>query len=690
MEQAAAAAVETASPIDSSALGAPLCRVKRDQLGASTGRASDQGRGAVAPAKIRTIQSPARGARVRSTHSGLASPVIQCDYRVVEASARATPPPQTQTSTAPLLRVEVCQVDKSSVPHIADCLLRPVPPSRTLAHRCPALAAHWLRKRNGGVVPEQVDWLERAKAFFACVNCGRPRALIIRSVCHNNVQKGTLPRCRSCAGYARRKEENTLAVWLPASLNALVLTADEPRGPWELSRSHRRPLRWRCLDRPEHPSYEACVPKLGKRRTEPELPPCPTCNSLLELFPTIAREWHPQRNGDLSPAAVTAGVHTEYWWLCVRGHEWEQSVVARTSQRSGCPDCSLRHTSAPEIRLWAELAALFNSDRDCLSQLGLRGCDQVACSCLVSDVHVRHNETVAGLGRRIGRIDIVLRRANDQKPLLALEYDGAYHHRERLRDDERKSATLSRSGIFVMRVREKPLPLVGFDDLSVPPQARRHDGSPETARQVITVLLNRGALPEGSACRGRRYASQDIQLGAELASEVLSRGVAARVEPSILQSAPSLVEGWWHPTANLECRPIARPIDAPPRWFWPGPVTPECVSPDSSRPLWWVCPLGDEFPATARDLLAGRRCPVCAGKRVTRRTALWTTHPPVAGELLDKAVGWLVSHGSGRVVEWHCPCAHIWRAPVKARVLGGRCPSCHRQPAWVACPARAV
>lgn len=574
-------------------------------------------------------------------------------------------------------------MNEPPLPHIADCPREPIPPSRTVARRCPTVATLWLTARNGGVPPEQVNWLERATAFFTCVKCGRVRLLIIRSVCHNNVQRGTLPHCMSCAGFARGQEENTLAVWLPSSTQALVVTPDKPRGPWELSRWHKQPLSWRCLERPEHPTYEACVPKLGKRRTEPGLPPCPTCNSLLQLFPAIAREWHPERNGDLSPAAVTAGVNTKYWWLCVRGHEWEQSVVSRTSQHSGCPDCSLRHTSAPEIRLWAELALLFNSDCDRLSQLGLRECDEDACPCKIPDVHVRHNEAIAGLGQRMGRIDIVFRHGSDQKPLLALEYDGAYHHRDRLRADERKSATLSRSGIFVMRVREKPLPLVGLDDLSVPPQAQRRGGSPQIARQVITTFLNRGVLPPGSACRGRRYAAQDLQLGAQLANEVLTRGVATHVMPSILQAAPGLVEDWWHPTANLECRPIARPINASPRWFWQGPVTPECVSPDSSRPLWWLCPLGDEFPAAARDLLEGRRCPYCSGKRVNRRTALWTTDALVAGELLDEGVGWLVSHGSGKYVEWQCPCAYQWRAAVKARVRGSRCPSCKRQPPWV-------
>ncbi len=68
-------------------------------------------------------------------------------------------------------------------------------------------------------------------------------------------------------------------------------------------------------------------------------PPKPG-RSLANRFPYIATQWHPTRNGDLTPDRVTAGIDKKVWWRCVQGHEWEAAVHPRTSQDSGCPVCA--------------------------------------------------------------------------------------------------------------------------------------------------------------------------------------------------------------------------------------------------------------------------------------------------------------------------------------------------------------
>ncbi len=59
--------------------------------------------------------------------------------------------------------------------------------------------------------------------------------------------------------------------------------------------------------------------------------------SLVELFPLVAAQWHPTRNGDLTTDQVLAGMNAKVWWRCEDGHEWETTVNGRTSGGSGCP-----------------------------------------------------------------------------------------------------------------------------------------------------------------------------------------------------------------------------------------------------------------------------------------------------------------------------------------------------------------
>ncbi len=60
--------------------------------------------------------------------------------------------------------------------------------------------------------------------------------------------------------------------------------------------------------------------------------------SLADRFPDIAKQWHPTRNGALTPSQIMPASNTKTWWRCRDGHEWEATVAGRTSSRgSGCP-----------------------------------------------------------------------------------------------------------------------------------------------------------------------------------------------------------------------------------------------------------------------------------------------------------------------------------------------------------------
>lgn len=76
---------------------------------------------------------------------------------------------------------------------------------------------------------------------------------------------------------------------------------------------------------------------------------CPFCagkqvglsNCLATKNPELAKEWHPTKNGDLTPWDVTCGQGKKVWWLCKNNpkHEWFSAISHRNSYNEGCPYC---------------------------------------------------------------------------------------------------------------------------------------------------------------------------------------------------------------------------------------------------------------------------------------------------------------------------------------------------------------
>ena len=52
--------------------------------------------------------------------------------------------------------------------------------------------------------------------------------------------------------------------------------------------------------------------------------------------PKLASEWHPVKNGELTPFNVTTGSSRKVWWQCPTGHEWQAGVQDRV-KGNGCP-----------------------------------------------------------------------------------------------------------------------------------------------------------------------------------------------------------------------------------------------------------------------------------------------------------------------------------------------------------------
>ena len=146
-----------------------------------------------------------------------------------------------------------------------------------------------------------------------------------------------ITQCPICSGKRVVKGINDFTSLYPE----LVKEWDDEKNGCEaegLAVSSNKRVWWRCK---ENHSWEATIAVRTRGIG------CPICagqqiltgfNDLATLKPELAKEWHPTKNGGVSPTTIALNSHKKYWWLCDKGHEWETSPHNR-NYGSGCPYC---------------------------------------------------------------------------------------------------------------------------------------------------------------------------------------------------------------------------------------------------------------------------------------------------------------------------------------------------------------
>jgi hypothetical protein len=145
-------------------------------------------------------------------------------------------------------------------------------------------------------------------------------------------------------------------------------------------------------------------------------------------------------------------------------------------------------------------------------------------------------------------------------------------------------------------------------------------------------------------------------------------GRVATPETSLRARFPELARQW-HRAKNL-------------------PLTPDAVTPGSSRCVWWRCPRKRTHVWAAiisNRTGGGQGCPMCSGHVVTAETSLRSRFPEIARQWHPLRNEPLtpddVTPGSGKRIWWVCPLdrAHVWQAQVVKRTKGRGCPFCAGQ-----------
>ena len=76
--------------------------------------------------------------------------------------------------------------------------------------------------------------------------------------------------------------------------------------------------------------------------------------SLATKNPTLASQWHKEKNDPLTPYNFTPNSGQKVWWKCDKGHEWEATIDSRNSsqRKSNCPYCSQHVRQFHLLTVW--------------------------------------------------------------------------------------------------------------------------------------------------------------------------------------------------------------------------------------------------------------------------------------------------------------------------------------------------
>jgi len=367
----------------------------------------------------------------------------------------------------------------------------------------PAMA-WWDHERNEAATLQTVTVRAVRECHWVCPECG---ARFVSKV--NDMAGG--PSCPDCS--ARRSEQWTqeYARWKTTSvaqvpeLAAAWAGEEDPTtvmvvGGWHSSR-------FRCS--------QGHYPRIAPLRFLQA--GCPHCRGaqtaenkrwLADTLPEIAAQWHPDRNGKLTPSTVVWDSKRTAWWRAdCCGHEWQEPIRDRDKYaRLRCPACRtilgslawqdpglaaewspVNPVSPWHLRpyAWTEFLPHWICATDPAhvwqAPLSTRSNGGECPECRKagkSRIELSHHEAAVEIfggarsgvtvrdkafsTRRSWTTDIIVN-INDR--MLVIEYDGGYWHRApaKILVDERKSRDLLAAGHLVVRLREHGLPSLGLD-----------------------------------------------------------------------------------------------------------------------------------------------------------------------------------------------------------------------------------
>ena len=180
----------------------------------------------------------------------------------------------------------------------------------------PKLLEEWNYKKNIDISPKNITSHSGKKVWWKCKICGYE---YIKSVAEKSTYNDYCFNCESLL----LKNPDIIDEWHPTKNGTLT--------PSDVNANSKTKVWWKC----RYCGYEFLntVHRHSNHRV------CKNCMSLLYKNPKLAKEWHPTKNGSLTPDKISANNNKKVWWICKNGHEFKSNIHYRNNG-VGCPYCA--------------------------------------------------------------------------------------------------------------------------------------------------------------------------------------------------------------------------------------------------------------------------------------------------------------------------------------------------------------
>jgi len=557
------------------------------------------------------------------------------------------------------------------------CCGRVVTPETCLSAVKPNLVKEWHPVRNGSLTPADVSAFSNKTAWWLCAKGHEWQANI------SNRANGA--GCSFCANRSINSE-NCFATINPTLAEEWHPTRNKELTSQNVSPYSSMKVWWTCAKGHE---WQASIGNRAKGRG------CPFCsnrsvnseNCLATAIPGLSKEWHPIRNGKITPKDVTPGSNKKAWWLCAKGHEWS-AIISGRAGGGGCPFCCNRSinsenclaTTSPDLaKEWHPIRNAKLTPNDVAPNAGrkvwwlcAKGHEWQASidsrakgsGCPSCSPHTSRMEL-----RIYSEIKFLFKDACLQKKMygmecdiyipalkLAIEVDGSYWHRDKQDKDLNKTRVLQENGITVLRVREKGLDRISEHDVI---HAKKTEDV-AVLKEVLNSISKVTVLGVSHKALIEKYIKESKLKNNEEFVKLYSLLPTALPGESLMELKSNVAKEW-HPTRN-------------------GSLTPKDVTPGSGIKIWWLCAKGHEWQANIASRAKGMGCPFCSNKAINSENCLEAMNPALASEWHptknSKLTAKDVAPKSSKRVWWLCVKGHTWQAPIYNRANGNGCPFC--------------
>ena len=464
------------------------------------------------------------------------------------------------------------------------------------------------------------------------------------------------------------------------------LTCGSGKKVWWICQTHR--CQWEAIISNRSKGYGCPVCRNEKFATSYRKKILDKNTSFSELYPKMALEWHPTKNGSLHPNDFSCGSSKMIWWKCSNGHEWKTTIYARTTYNTGCSICSGRivdkgvndlATTNPEIasewhptkngnlkpndfKIGSDKIVWWICKRGHewktnIYHRQLTGCPECIKEKFTSfpeqAIMFYVSQSFPNVKNRYMldnsiEIDVFIPELS-----IAIEYDGSLFHntKEGLERDKKKYLYLQKQNIYLIRIKESMDELYMHDtaDVYIGYNDNKNNRHLENILQDLRFELSK---------RHQKNILWDINIARDRRA-IYKQYMDLEKSNSIAVLFPHTLNEWDY-EKNY-------------------PVTPYMVTKGSEKVFWWKCSNGHEIESKVKDRVK-HGCPYCSNnKLLTGFNDLATTHPYLAREwIIELNNGLKPSEiiGGKQMAWWNCEKGHIWEASIDTRKSGRGCPYC--------------